>query len=703
MPYRKTFPLLLALALLASGARAQTAAEPFVPDAERVRAHVTYLASDKLEGRRTGTPGAEEAARYVADEFKRLGLAPGGSITFTTISGSPRATNSVTGTLPSYEQPFPYVAAVELGKANALTVTRRVDATTGGTPLAIDFPLGEDWMPLGFSSSGRVEGAARFVGYGITDAAQNYDDYKGADVTGKVAVALAGTPDGDNPHSRFARAGELRFKAAAAGAAGAAALVVISGEENFKDERLARLRYDNSGGDAGLPVVVISRRAASKIPGVGEALGKRDAGASSIKIPAGVMLSVATDVVRRNAPASNVVGVLEGSDEKLKNETIVIGAHYDHLGRGGEGSRAEREGEIHHGADDNASGTAGLLELARLLSNERSLMRRTVVFVAFGGEEEGLVGSSFYVQHPARPLEQTVAMINMDMIGRLREGALSVGGVGTASEWRGWLEEVNKGFKVTLDPSITNKPDDAQAAGTADGGGDEPKSDDKDKKKREGHDIGHGRIVGVGAGRETKEPAVPIVVNGSNGRAAVTALPAERFALRLSEDGYGPSDHSSFYARRVPVLFFFTGTHEDYHKPSDTADRINYDGEARILQFVSDLVRRLQASDARPTYAQAKSETNTRSATFRVSLGTMPSYAETSDGLLLEGVRDGSPAAAAGLKAGDKIVKLAGRDIRNVYDYTQALSEMKAGTEYDIEVLRDGRRLALKVTPAERK
>jgi Zn-dependent M28 family amino/carboxypeptidase len=386
--------------------------------------------------------------------------------------------------------------------------------------------------------------------------------------------------------------------------------------------------------------------------------------------------------------------VLEGSDAKLKNETIIIGAHYDHLGRGGEGSRAEREGEIHHGADDNASGTAGLLELARLLSNERTLMRRTVVFVAFGGEEEGLVGSSFYVQHPARPLEQTVAMLNMDMIGRLREGALSVGGVGTAAEWRGWLEEANKGYKVTLDPSVTGKPDGAQAAGGD--GKEEGKSDDRDNKKSGGK-------RGVGAGRGRNEPPAPFIITGSNGRTAVTATPAERFALRLSEDGYGPSDHSSFYARRVPVLFFFTGTHEDYHKPSDTADRINYDGEALIIQFVRDVVYRLQAADARPAYAQAKSEMNTRSATFRVSLGTMPSYAESSDGLKLEGVREGSPAAAAGLKAGDKIVKLAGRDIRNVYDYTQALSEMKAGQEYEVEVLRDGRRLTMKITPAARK
>src|ERR671920_220651 len=169
----------------------------------------------------------------------------------------------------------------------------------------------------------------------------------------------------------------------------------------------------------------------------------------------GKVLNIKTDVLRKNAPAANVVGVLEGSDPKLRDEVIVIGAHYDHLGRGGEGSLAAREGDVHHGADDNASGTAGLIELARLFSQERARMRRTVLFVAFGGEEEGLIGSNFYVRHPARPIEKTVAMLNMDMIGRLREGALSVGGVGTAAEWRGWVEEANKGFKVTLDRSIT--------------------------------------------------------------------------------------------------------------------------------------------------------------------------------------------------------------------------------------------------------
>jgi len=645
MQYQKTLRLFLALLLLAPNALAQSMPKPVapVPDVERLRAHVTYLASEKLEGRRTGTEGAREAARYVAREFIRAGLRPGAGVN----CGEPAEA--------CYMQQFPYVAGVELGKGNALTATRRADA---GVPLAIDFKVGEDWMPLGFGSSGKVEGPVAFVGYGISAAEQSYDDYKGAGAAGKVALAFAGTPDGDNPHGRFTRAGGLRFKAAAARAAGAKALVVIAGEEDFKNDRLARLRYDNAGGDAGLPVAVISRQAAAKVLGLlgppllaeferslrGGGGGGPVAVIQDAELGRGVVLSLSTDVVRKNSPAANVVGVLEGSDAKLKSEVIVIGAHYDHLGRGGDGSGSlGREGDIHYGADDNASGTAGLLELARLLASEKKMMRRTVVFVAFGGEEEGLIGSSHYVQNPARPLEQTIMMLNMDMIGRLRENALSVGGVGTAAELRALVEGVN----------VVHLP--------------------------------------------------PVITTGKDGRKEETPAPwVRRFELRLSEDGFGPSDHSSFYARRVPVLFFFTGVHEDYHKPTDTADRVNYHGEAQILGLVRDIVMNLQSRDARPTYAAAKSEASTRT-TFRVSLGVMPSYGESTDGLRLDSVREGSPAAAAGVKAGDRVVKLAGRDIRNVYDYTQALSEMKAGQEYEIELIRDGQRLTLKVTPVERK
>src|SRR5947209_15816784 len=366
MLYKKTLCLLLVFAVLSSTTFAQQkTSDRSVPDVGRLRAAINYLASDKLEGRRTGTPGAEEAARYVAEEFKRLGLAPGVEPSITFYSGPSR----IGGAFQGYFQTFPYVAGVELGRGNALTVTRRVVEPSQGVPMAIDFVLGEDWMPLGFSASSKVENApVVFVGYGIADAGQNYDDYKSADVKDKVALALSGTPDGDNPHGRFTRAGELRFKAAAARATGARALVVIAGEDNFKDDKLTALKYDNAGGDAGLPVVVVSRQAAAKILGMGgvaqlaevEKAVREWAGTThtepnagdwlmrlKLRAPEGVALTVTTDIVRKNAPAANVVGVLEGSDPKLKAEVIVVGAHYDHLGRGGEGSLAPREGEIH--------------------------------------------------------------------------------------------------------------------------------------------------------------------------------------------------------------------------------------------------------------------------------------------------------------------------------------------------------------------
>jgi aminopeptidase YwaD len=700
---------LAAFAVLAQ----QRVAGPDVPDVERLRAHITYLASDKLEGRRTGTPGAEEAARYVAAEFKRLGLAPGVTNSITFWSGP----NELDGAGRGYFQRFPYVAGVELGRNNSLTVTRRVVEPSQGVPLAIDFVPGEDWMPLGFSANGKVESApVVFVGYGIADAEQNYDDYKGADLKGKVALAFAGTPDGDNPHGRFTRSGELRFKAAAARAAGARALAVIAREKNFKDDKLTALKYDNAGGDAGLPVVAVSRQAASKILGTGgvaqlAAIEKAvlewggtthtepTAGdwLTRLKLRAneGIALSVSTDIVRKEAPAANVVGVLEGSDPKLKDEVIVVGAHYDHLGRGGEGSLAPREGEIHHGADDNASGTAGLLELARLLSQDREKMRRTLVFIAFGGEEEGLIGSSYYVAHPARPIEQTVAMINMDMVGRLKGDALTVGGVGTAAEWRGWVEAANQGYKVSVDPMGTG----AQTDGNA--GGDGPARQGPADKTKGTPDGAKGAKTEKDAKNE--KDSTPFIITGTDGRVVATATPGPVFTLRLNEDGYGPSDHSSFYSKKVPVLFLFTGAHEDYHKPSDTADKINYEGEARVLQFAREIVYDLQAAARRPTFAVARTEGPSRSTGFRVYLGTIPTYADSSDGLKLDGVREGSPAERAGLKAGDRVVKLAGRDVRNVYDYTQALSEMKAGQEYEVEVVREGQRLTLKITPAVRK
>lgn len=259
---------------------------------------------------------------------------------------------------------------------------------------------------------------------------------------------------------------------------------------------------------------------------------------------------------------------------------------------------------------------------------------------------------------------QTVAMINMDMIGRLKNDRLIIGGVGTAVEWRQIVGQAN----LDMNLKVASKA-----------------------------------VTGAGSTPSVSMNNLPIVT-GSNGEAVVTAETKNRFALTLNEDGFGPSDHASFYAKQIPVLFFWTGTHEDYHKPTDTADRINYEGHTRIVGFVYDIVRALDKSRPRLTYATARPPSGTnRSTGFRVYLGTIPNYAETNDGMLLDAVREDSPAAKAGLKAGDRIVRMAGRDVRNVYDYTYALSEMRADQEYEVEVIRGTERLRLKITPAARK
>jgi len=329
--------------------------------------------------------------------------------------------------------------------------------------------------------------------------------------------------------------------------------------------------------------------------------------------------------------AYNVIGVLEGHDPALKNEAIVIGAHYDHLGHGGQGSLAANSSDIHHGADDNASGTAAIIELARQFAKDKS-NKRTIIFIAFSGEEDGLFGSKYYVNNPVFPLDKTVAMINLDMVGRLKDNKLTVGGIGTASEWKQLVE-----------------------------------------------------------GRNTVGMHIPQHVY------------AQIFALQLNEDGFGPSDHSSFYGKNIPVLFFFTGTHLDYHKPSDTFEKINYVGTARIVNFVAAIAKAADQNPTLPTYTVAKSSGTPGGRTgFSISLGTIPTYADSTDGMLLDGVRENSPASKAGLKAGDKVVKLAGKDVKNVVDYTAVMGEMKPDVEYDVVVVRGGETLTMKITPVKR-
>lgn len=615
---------LYALLLLASLALGLVAQKVDVTEAD-LHKTIEYLASDKLEGRRTGEPGANMAAAYIADQFARYHLTP--------------AATGKNGK-PTYLQAYPYITGVEMVK-NGNTFRLEV---TGSDGKAKELTHVAAW-PVGYSPNADIKNApVSFAGYGIVSKEANFDDYswhgRSIDYKGDVVVVFDGNPENDNPHSPFAGF-DLRTKALIAKDHGAVAMLVISREDNYLNDPLTHLEYDQTLGEAAVPTLVIARATGAELLGVKEealkdieklAADKTNGDNNNVGFREDQpRATFDVKLVKQSVDANNVIGMLPGTDPQLKNEAIVIGAHYDHLGHGGEGSLAVNSTEIHHGADDNASGVAAIIELARMFAAEKK-NKRTLIFVAFSGEEEGLFGSNWYVNHPVFPLDKTVAMINLDMVGRLKDDKLTIGGIGTASEWKNIVEGLNLG--------------------------DPPRMTD-------------------------------------------TALNPQRFALQLNDDGFGPSDHSSFYGKKVPVLFFFTGTHDDYHKPTDTADKINYKGEEKIIDYIARLEGVVDRAPKRPTYTVAKSSGAGRMG-FNVYLGTVPNYADSDTGLLLDGVRDGSPADKAGVKAGDRVVKLAGHDIRNVMDYTYVLGEMKADTEYEIVVVRGSEKLTLKITPIHR-
>lgn len=623
------------------------------PDAgeQNLRKHVVYLASEQLEGRRTGEQGATFAAGYVSNMFAGYKLKTG-----FTQTGNGKTTKS-------FLQSFPYISGVELGQDNFLRIIP-ADATRENKMEA-----GINWMPIGFSPNGDIAPSEIvFAGFGIVSGEAKYDDYAGLDVRNKIVLVLAGTPD-NSPHGQFTRF-NIHAKAKIAQEKGAKALVLVANETNLKDDKLAKLYFDQTLGETAIPTLAIMRSHGAELLGAKDEkelteiekwLAMRKDAPPNVQIRLADLpkatAQIRVNLTKKQTEAYNVIGILEGKDAVLKNEAIIIGAHYDHLGKGGAGSLAVNSTEIHHGADDNASGVSAMLELARQFAKSKD-NKRTLIFMAFGGEEEGLLGSKAYVNNPVFPLDKTVAMINLDMVGRLNENKLTVGGIGTAGEWKKMIEYYNfsTGASTQLNP--------------------------------------------------TNLPSTNVTYPGVSGTATnVLHTKTPNFNLQLNEDGFGPSDHSSFYGKQIPVLFFFTGTHADYHKPSDTAEKINYDGLLKITNYVGEIVKNIDQNAKRPTYAVAKSSGMTGGRTgFNVSLGTVPSYADgNNDGLLLDGVRDDSPAAKSGIKAGDKIVKMAGRDIRNISDYVFVLGEMKAGEEYEIIVVRGTETLKFQIVPAARK
>jgi len=592
------FLLLLLVVLVTVGRRHLRPLWPSVASdaitAEELMPHIQFLSSDELEGRLSGSPGAEKAGYYLADQFERLNLLP-------------------VGDQGSYFQEFSFSSGVKLGESNQLKIFQVTTDSTAGKIVKSSLRLGIDFTPVSFSLGGFFEGPVEFVGYGISAPALGYDDYANSEVNGKFVFVLRYGPEGYEPHGKYGRYHALRYKAKTAREKGAKGIIFIDDSEDFFKSSLSKLRFDQSFADSGIAALAMSREAAALIlDWAGQNLedlerSSQEQRGASAQMPT-IYLEFQCDLIKEASLARNVVGLLKGTGS-LSKEILVVGAHYDHLGRGNQSSLSAKPGEqIHNGADDNASGTAGLLEVAGAFVSRRDALRRSILFLAFSGEEQGLLGSAHYVKHPIFPLQQTVAMINMDMIGRMTDKKLIIGGTASSPAWQDMLIQVNEVLELEL---------------------------------------------------------------------------------KFKEGGFGPSDHSSFFGKKVPVLFFFTGVHRDYHKPSDDYDKINATGTQRVVDFIFQTAKTISLMEQRPSFQETEgTHLQLSRKGFQVTLGILPDYGEEVTGVRLTGVREASPAAKCGLQAGDLIVEWSGQKITNIYDLTYLLQEHRAGDEVEILAVR---------------
>jgi hypothetical protein len=551
--------LAVALVFLLSGSLLGAAERSLVPPTAGALAEsVAALTTPEMEGRRSGTPGGDRAAAYLADALRAAGLRPGGD------GGS-------------FFQSFVLSTSTRVASGTALGLA-------GGATVTV----GTDWTPHGGSAEGEVDAEVVFVGYGISAPDEKHDEYAGVDARGKIALALAGTP------SELGRRAARVEKLAAARAHGARALLLV---EDTLPEPAA------TAAASPIPSASVRPAVANAMLPAGERIAALTAQPRSFATGQSVRLRVALE--RVDIPAQNVIGVLPGRDPALAEDTVVLGAHYDHLGRVG--------GNVHPGADDNASGTAVVLGLARAFAAAGGTAR-TLVFAFFGAEELGLIGSAHYVKHPSRPLARTVTMINFDMVGRLRGDQLSVGGTDSAAE----LRDV-----VTVATSA----------------------------------------VGVKA-----------MMRGSP---------------------YGPSDHTSFYRAGVPVLFFHTGSHADYHRPGDTADKLETAGMARVAAVGAQIAERL-ASGPRPAYASLPAPARGRAGSGGPFLGVQGDA--EADGARLVFVVPGSAADRAGLRSGDVVIRVAGAPLMSFEELRSAVRSRRVGDRVAVVFVRNGEQRSVTAT-----
>jgi len=592
-----------------------------------------YLASDELEGRGIGTAGLDRAADLIADDFHKMGLKPFPS-------------------LGSYFQPFEMTTATQIGPNTSLAVDGR------------KFQTKEDFSPVSFSAEGTFEGPVVFAGYGMNSPANKYDDYAGIDVKGKVVLAMRFEPHDRNGNSRFEKDGwsaaaSLGDKAKAAADAGAVALLCVTPPQyHAGDDSLVPFARRPMTDAPKIPLIHVRQTVAQEIlkrgggPDLKELQQKIDQSGKPASFElAGVKVSGQVELKQTKAKVKNVVAYLPG---EIADEYVVIGAHYDHLGRGGPGSLAPRSHEIHHGADDNASGTTAMLDIASKLIHEPK-PRRSIIFAAFTAEEEGCIGSTRFVGHPPVPLDKITAMINLDMVGRVRSTPASTNIVAPPT---------------TL--AATSSPTSQSASGILYVGG-------------------SGTAATFDAIIKKADDDSPLVLKD------------------IGKGGLGPSDHMSFALKHVPVLFFFSGLHADYHRPTDTAEKINYAGMEEVANLVEDVAEQIAQSPRQQYIVAADAHSmhiGTPSTGTVVTLGVVPDYSVALDatgGVKISGTSPETPAAKAGLKAGDTIVQWDSSKIDTLYDLSDMLAKGKVGQKVKLKVIRDGKPIEVEATLAARK
>jgi hypothetical protein len=555
-----------------------------------IMSHIKYLSHDQRGGRHPGSRGSKDVISYITKKFKSYGVEPG--------NGN------------SYVQPFDFKTGIKLNDSNSVSFNDQ-----------FLFP-GEDYIPLSFSTNGKFSGEAVFAGYGfqINSDSLRWDDYKSIDARGKWVVIMRHSPERNKQNSIFLKHSPLYKKMIIARDQGALGVIFISQTE---DKELFPLKYLEGYKDCRIPVLHLSNAKSDELLKNTnwsrkkiQAYMNKNMESLTFSLP-NINIKATVSLSPIKSRAANVIGLIKTGNRKFRDEYIVIGAHFDHVGKGGvsSGSRTPKIDQVHPGADDNASGTAGLIELAQKLSSQKGRLKRSVLLIGFDAEEKGLLGSKYFTKNPVVDLDKIKTMINMDMIGRVKDSRFTVGGVGTSTI-----------FNELLDSLSFDKP----------------------------------------------------------------------FKIVKSEPSYASSDHAPFYSNKIPILFFFSGFHDEYHTPEDTWKLINLRGEKNILDFIYDVVFHLSRSENPPVFTKSGSKNSKTNVTLKVTLGIMPNYYSSAIGLEIDQITSSeSPAFKAGFLEGDIITAINGKSVANIYDYMARLERINVGMSVPIEINRNGKKLIL--------